>query len=80
MVFHRTDGNGGEHQFGPFEEVEDEEEGLCEERALKPLVPAMVMFCDTTGAADFWANRVPTEQQLEKTSEFKTMDLKKHAF
>lgn len=51
-------------QFGPFGEVEDEEEGLCEEeekedRALKPLVPARVAACDTTGGTDFWANSVP---------------------
>lgn len=40
--------------------MEDEEVGLCdEERALKPLVPATVTVCDTTGAADFWAKSIP---------------------
>lgn len=49
-------------QLGPFEEVEEEEDGLCdEERALKPLVPAGVMICDETGAAGFWANSVPAQ-------------------
>lgn len=52
-------------QFGPFEEEGDEEEeGLCEEeRGVKPLVPAGVIFWTTTGAAgDFWANSIPTVQ------------------
>lgn len=78
IIFHRTDIKASELQFGPFEEVEDEEVGLCDERALKPLVPAIVTFCDTTGAADFWANSVPTVQQSERTFKFETMDFKNH--
>lgn len=60
----RSDMKASEPQFGPFEEVEDEDEGLCEEeRALKPLVPARVTACEATGAAAFWANSVPTEMR-----------------
>lgn len=47
---------------------------LCvEEKALKPLVPAGVTFCDDTEAADFWANSFPKEDngindcQLQRT-------------
>lgn len=40
----------------------DEAVELCaEEKALKPLVPAGVTFCDDTEAADFWANSFPKE-------------------
>lgn len=43
-----------------MEEVEEEEVGLCdEERALKPLVPAMETVWDATGEADFWAKSIP---------------------
>lgn len=43
-----------------MEELEEEEVGLCdEERALKPLVPAIVTVWDTTGEADFWAKSIP---------------------
>lgn len=58
--------------------MEDEEEGLCEEeRALKPLVPARVTFCDTTGAADFWANSVPAMQRSERRFKLETIDIKR---
>lgn len=81
MISHGTDAS--EPQFGPFEEVEDEEVGLCEDRALKPLVPAMVTFCEITGAAGFWANSVPAGQRSQRTFPFGTthnVNMRFHAF
>lgn len=59
--------------------MEDEEEGLCEEeRALKPLVPAIVTACDTTGPADFWANNIPVMQRSERRLQLKSFEIQKH--
>lgn len=49
--------------------MEDVDDGLWEESALKPLVPAGVTVCDETGAAGFWATSVPAAHEKHRKSE-----------